>query len=501
MSVATSERVSLDYLYRNISISPEEAQEMEDRAIEDFHSAQNETYGRSLSAIRSLGRVAAAESYRIAVNSPEASQARVEFFTSVEEGFGTDSELGRGLEVRDFDHRPVIDGHIVSKDPNRSVVSMTFDGLKCAQEKYKEESALGNHNFKSQLIRSFWDHDNAQKCDQMARGKTDYNTRIVVSPYPEEAHLVTGGKYWGDLGYVPHLRRGFVQIYYSGPDGLVAGSLSFDGSNKARLREVFAKHGVNIPEEEVTDNWLKYAITGEFTEKQAKAIALELADDAADPSMRKNTNTVDVTAKYSDIMNSVFDKSYVLACQSMTVGKQVPGIRNLIQEYVNNSAHFNARYKKALAGMQSYPDKFTEDDMVVMHELLVYSTIEMMRAIHVEARSGDNLNDVEKGYYHYDAHTEYIRSAMASGQLDQAIGGFSGIGASNNRGYSACGLSISPGEEASNGADGPQSAFGGAESRERLSWHGGKIKKGKCVNCKERTDVGVASWCKKCIKC
>lgn len=31
------------------------------------------------------------------------------------------------------------------------------------------------------------------------------------------------------------------------------------------------------------------------------------------------------------------------------------------------------------------------------------------------------------------------------------------------------------------------------------SWHGGRVKKGRCVNCKERTEVGVKDWCKKCI--
>ncbi len=34
---------------------------------------------------------------------------------------------------------------------------------------------------------------------------------------------------------------------------------------------------------------------------------------------------------------------------------------------------------------------------------------------------------------------------------------------------------------------------------ETNSWHGGRVKRGKCVNCKERTEVGVKDWCKKCI--
>ncbi len=32
-----------------------------------------------------------------------------------------------------------------------------------------------------------------------------------------------------------------------------------------------------------------------------------------------------------------------------------------------------------------------------------------------------------------------------------------------------------------------------------LSWHGGKIKMGNCVNCKKVTKVGVKNWCQQCI--
>lgn len=37
--------------------------------------------------------------------------------------------------------------------------------------------------------------------------------------------------------------------------------------------------------------------------------------------------------------------------------------------------------------------------------------------------------------------------------------------------------------------------------REKLSWHGGETKSGTCVNCEKKTIVGVANWCKSCIKC
>lgn len=70
---------------------------------------------------------------------------------------------------------------------------------------------------------------------------------------------------------------------------------------------------------------------------------------------------------------------------------------------------------------------------------------------------------------------------------------------------SGCGgsIKITQGEAAIMEADASdvfKSIFG-SKTKEELSWHGGKIKKGTCVNCKEFTEVGVKNWCKGCIKC
>lgn len=44
------------------------------------------------------------------------------------------------------------------------------------------------------------------------------------------------------------------------------------------------------------------------------------------------------------------------------------------------------------------------------------------------------------------------------------------------------------------------SIFTDVEKKKELSWHGGHVKRGTCVNCHEGPkDVGVKSWCKDCI--
>ncbi|HSX42954.1 MAG TPA: hypothetical protein VLF59_02610 [Candidatus Saccharimonadales bacterium] len=409
-----------------------------------------EIYGRSLSTVHRLGSFAVRHSLAETLRSPEAAQAKVEFFTSVEEGFGTDKELGGGLEVRDFDERPVHGGRVMSKDLKTAISHMTASGLRCAEEKYTVERALGDERFLPQLVRSHWDHQNALIVDDMVQGKTGYNTRIVVSPFPEEAAARSGDAYWRNIGYVPRNRRGFAQLYHIGADGqaLLAGSLSFDGSDKRQLRQVFAEAGVDVPEGEVTDNWLKYAITGNYTAEQAKVLATKIANVAADPQYRKNTNTVDVTKQHRVLMERVFDESYVHIGESLVRGRQTAGARQLVFQLANNAQYFNGRYATALRQLRA-KESFSDDDSIVLHELLVYSTIEMMRALHIGKTKGNS-----------SAMTHQNLQAIDAQSFQSLLSDLGADGARHNRGYSACGLEIAAGEDKSEGGD-PQAAFAG----------------------------------------
>lgn len=462
-------------------------------AADYIRPPEAEIYGRSLSTIRRLGAFMIDKSSPDILSSPEAAQAKVEFYTSVEEGFGTDMELGGGLEVRAFDTRPVIGGRVMCKDLKTPISSMTENGLKCAVE-----TARHDQRFLPQLMRSKWDHENALIVDQMARGETDYNTRIVVSPFPEEGAAQSGDEYWRNIGYVPHLRRGFVQFYHATGGKIISGSLSFDGSNKQRLRHIFQQASVEIPPEEVTDNWVKYAITDSLLEEDAKALATTIADAAGDVRYEKSTNTVQVTKQNRLIMERAFNESYVHICESLARGRQTDGAQDLISRFTDKAHNFKRQYAAALYRMRANREQFSDDDSVVLHELLVYSTIEMMRALH--------LAKIEPQPHHPDggrfaaSHLQSVNPSL----FQSMLGNFGADGAINNRVYSACGLSISLGEDKIfGGIENPQSVFGGIDnmSREELSWHGGKIKKGTCVNCKKHTDVGVKNWCKSCIRC
>lgn len=452
------------------------------------HAPEAETYGRSLGTIRRLGAfMIETLSREEATASPEAAQAKAEFYTSVEEGFGTDMELGGGLEVRDFDERPVMDGRVMAKDLKTPISSMTEAGLACAQETGRKD-----RRFLPQLTRSEWDHTNALIVDQMARGETDYNTRIVISPFPEEGAAESGDEYWRNVGYVPHLRRGFVQLYHMTKEGiLVSGSLSFDGSDKQRLREIFDRFGIEIPTGEVTDNWLKYAITGTLSEADARELATGIADTASDPRYRKNTNTVDVTKQYGPLMDRIFNESYIHVCESLARGYQTAEARKLIHQFADKAHHFNRRYAEALYRMRA-DGGFTGDDSIVLHELLVYSTIEMMRALHLKK----DIAGQDCRYANHDAG--YLQLAGASFQ--SALSDLGADGARSNRVYSACGLSITLGKDGQGGnGDKPQAAFGGVDRTGEKSENDKIPSIIKCIACKRPSPkekvVKAKSWC------
>jgi hypothetical protein len=424
---------------------------------------ESEIYGRSLSGIRRLGAFAMGRRLAEVINSPEAAQARVEFFTSVDEGFGTDGELGGGLEVRDFDRRPIIGGRVMSKDLKTAISDMTASGLACA-----EETARKDHRFLPQLTRSVWDHENALIVDKMVRGETGYTMRIVVSPFPEEAAAESGDAFWRKIGYVPHLKRGFVQLYLANGRELITGSLSFDGSDKRALQALFAELGVAIPPGEMTDNWLKYAITGTMSEEKARELATTLADRAGDPRYTKNTNTAEVTKRYKLLMERVFSESYVHIGESLIRGRQTPGVRAVVLQLANRAHNFNERYAKSLYTMRANADRFTDDDSVVLHELLVYSTIEMMRALHLQEQA------LQQGYANVYVLPGLLQSADAL-SFQYMLGGFGADGALNGRVYSACGNEIELGGEGKDNeqrlgysSTNPQDIYGGADRNQRL---------------------------------
>jgi len=112
--------------------------------------------------------------------------------------------------------------------------------------------------------------------------------------------------------------------------------------------------------------------------------------------------------------------------------------------------------------MRANPNQFTDADSIVLHEVLVYSTIEMIRALHLKKRA---LQDSFSGKNYKGPHllADSLQTAD-SRSFQNMLGGFGAAGARNNNTYSACGNAMSLGDEDTSGSPGsPQSAFGGRD--------------------------------------
>lgn len=442
---------------------------------------EEEKHGRSLSAVRRLG-VASYENPNIDLTAcPEADQVKIEFYTSVEEGLGTDKEFGTKMKVNKTLSLKIDQeqGCVLSFDNKTTISQMTENGVICAKKEAKKDP-----RFQFQYKRSLFDDANAHDVDAMVRGEREYNTKIVVTPYPEEAARKVGSSYVGNMGYVPSLKRGFVQLYHVktqgeelyipitegelilGEDELLAGSYSFEGSDIEHLYEVFQELGVHVPEGVSTDEWLQFALTDNLTAEQAVKLAQGVAkmcnQKIAKHSKAEALDTVNMTAKNKTLIDRIFYESYAPIALPTVTGQQTSELKNVIKAYCARSHHFSKEYQDALSNMMK-KDTFDDEDAAVMHELLVYSTIEVLRAIELE-------QTVETQKIMYNVDPEQL-AAISSRQLQEMLGGFGGYGAKNKRTYEACGNGIDPA-----GADeflealglkNPQEIFGGKYRRGR----------------------------------
>ncbi|HSX30366.1 MAG TPA: hypothetical protein VLE99_00410 [Candidatus Saccharimonadales bacterium] len=400
-----------------------------------------------------LGVIAVALSLQEAITSPEADQVMDEVRTGVNEALATDEQYGDELEATEFYVPLIVDEQLMAKDGKTPIADMTENGLVCAQK-----TAEADERFSPQLTRCEWEHALSLLANAMMGRKTPFDTIIAVSPFVEEAVEESGDAFWQKVGYVPRSRRGFVWFWHVNEDGTpLAGTLSFDGSSKARLREVFAEElGINVPEELRTDGWIQYAYTGTLSEDAAKELAIRVRDKANDPRYQKTANTATLTDQNEPTIRRVVNESYAPVCESLVRRRQTAETIQVVDQLARNAHYFDERYAGPLRRLQANRELFTHDDWMIMHDLLVYSTVEMMRALHVEAtmpRPGPNRKARNDGHF-LAVELQTANSAI----FQTMLGDFGGDGARNNRIYSACGTALDPGRKQKN--DGPQSAAG-----------------------------------------
>lgn len=408
-------------------------------------------------------------------------QAKGEFDSCVYEGLSSDSELGPQLEVTKFIKFEVQDGFVMSRDGKTRVTDLIKNGHATSSEKAQIDS-----RYENQATRDWNDLINAREVDKMARGETDYNTRMVVSLLPKEAIERDGKDFWQDIGYIPDKETAYIQIYHASDDGeVLTGSLSVDGSDIEKWTELFAENGVTIPEGETTDNWLKYAITGSMTSSEAKSFAMNMRKKYKDSQDLEADNTADLLADNSEVANMVFEEAYVPISKSLENKEQTEKTKSLISSYLNNSDYIKPEVRQHLIRLAN-TDKFTDRDARLMHQMVVYSTIEMLRSLVAKPENNDLIDYQIQAVIDQD---ELMH--MQQEMINSVVAGFAARGLKAGRSYSSCGGAIKLAEqiqEMIEGTDSIQEAYGGRPRRCKILKDGDRT---NCPHCGKR-DVKVA---------
>lgn len=133
---------------------------------------------------------------------------------------------------------------------------MLKNGLETAVKGAKEDSRYAFHAQRAQN-----DLFELDAVEAMMRGEANINTIISFSPFPHEALEEHGKGLLVTRGYQPDRKLSFLRIYQNAGDGrLQTSTISLDNSNLDGFRDIAAKYGVKIPDNETSDFFGQYLI-------------------------------------------------------------------------------------------------------------------------------------------------------------------------------------------------------------------------------------------------
>lgn len=275
---------------------------------------------------------------------------------------------------------------------------------------------------------------------KMASGELP-NTMITVSDFPPE--LMNASKDEG--GYNATRKQTMLRVITRDSSGkLTMRSQSLDGSNRVALEELYASFGLAPAPGEL----LGQRIYSDQDEAEQEFLV--------------------------DKLTGVYDHSL----QSQNPDRQYRAGRLLPDT----------------PGLETYQFVRNQTDLVDhLTDKMLKGKCDDQTMFSVAATMASRYENVGKPQQ-YNVAGEIVYVTMSSLKDEMYVA--TSQARAESRTFSGCGASFT--SEPGAGHELEASGFGNKTGEEN-SWHGGKIKKGKCVNCKERTNVGVKDWCQKCI--
>jgi hypothetical protein len=307
-----------------------------------------------------------------------------------------------------------------------------------------EELASKNPNLSFELRRRQIEEDEYQDMLKMASGDLP-NTMIVVSDFPPELMDATE-----DVGgYNSSRKPTMLRVIIRPPEGNTKMySQSLDGSNREALEGIYEVFGIKPESGEL----LGQRIHEEMDEVEQEFLV--------------------------DKLTGVYDRNLeVQTGREHRAGRPLPEKHSL-------ETHQFVRSQPDLVGYLT--EKMLNDRL---SKKVMFSVAATMAKRYENACFVGSSSEGQ-------ALRQEVNPAVLAQSLVREMHQATNEARLAGRTFSGCGASIS----AELDTEGQLKADGfGNKTSEKDSWHGGRVKKGKCVNCKEETKVGVENWCKNCI--
>jgi len=317
--------------------------------------------------------------------SSELEEMRNDFNTALLENIATDPEYSEHLSFNRFRHHDVVEGQVVNQrgEPMIDVIRKGLDSSRKASQSDPEMSF--------QAERDEGDVEVAGIVDDLEIGEM----YAVVSMDPKES-FKRDSKYWHDLGY----REGLavLQVYYKlSKNEVLAGAYSIKKSDENSLRQVMKGHGVEIPENESCNRWIRHGLRANVSEQVASNFGQNFQQEYKEQI--NDSNSVLSVNSFMEQHQKTIDQHfsvYMIALSRATYQrKNNETMSALAQAIMNNSPTLIHSDMHQLIQVNNSPN-FSAENARFMEEKIRYALIEQLREYLPSAlKQPDNLNKAE----------------------------------------------------------------------------------------------------------
>lgn len=335
---------------------------------EQLPSQTREVYAASMHTLRMLGAaslsgVGAEGTHTLAFD---------DFITKISEMLQTDEDLGRELDMmrpKRFDYE---DGRTRAAD-GTPMADIVQRGLQASREHPDARIRM------TQVERDAGDLLIARRVDELEIGKA----LLTASVEPKNELEGSDAKFWHERGY----RKGvaYLQVYWRvSQDQMWAGTLSVRGSDPEKLREVFARHGKNIPQGVDPNHFIRHylefdatnvdpeMVARDFRDEYYKTAGVAVASEAIEAILDRGDN--------KEFVESMFEAYYPTLSRALVTGKNQPALQQFASDMLRHIPveKFRPEVYRQLMRVANSP-RFDSEMGRVLDDVIPYAAKEHIR--------------------------------------------------------------------------------------------------------------------------